>query len=143
MQMKISVLGDSISSFLGYSNGVNGVAQTDCYYNTNSSSVDSVSKTWWAKVIAGKNATTLSNNAVGGSCVGYYYYQNGVEEVDNANHIGSSWCMNNTSRINYLGGLPGTTNHPDAILFFGGFNDCCRISDHNNPNWVYDGNRFF
>ncbi|MBQ9199806.1 MAG: SGNH/GDSL hydrolase family protein [Lachnospiraceae bacterium] len=140
--MKISVFGDSISSYSGYSNGVNGVAQTDCFYPANCTAVG-FNNTWWMQVINYKGASILSNNAVGGSCVGWYYNvaddpTSGVE-VNDTYHVGPTYCMNNTSRINYLG-QPSGTNHPDAILFLGGYNDGCRAGFTQSQFFANYGN---
>lgn len=134
--MKISVLGDSISSYTGMSNNViNRSEQNDNYYP--SGNVDNPSETWWAQVIGAKGGTTLVNGAIGGTCVGWYYNPDGSLEKNDYYHLGSKWCMNNADRINSLGGVEGSVNCPDAILFFGGTNDCCRSND------VFDSNKFF
>ncbi|MEE1249969.1 MAG: SGNH/GDSL hydrolase family protein [Lachnospiraceae bacterium] len=71
--MKISVMGDSMSTFQGYSNNI--IDPNDHggnYYPTNESSVNTVDKTWWWKTIGQLNATIVSNDSIGGSCIGGY-----------------------------------------------------------------------
>ncbi|MBE5947056.1 MAG: hypothetical protein E7259_09020 [Lachnospiraceae bacterium] len=131
--MKISVLGDSVSTYAGFSNNVVGSDPWSNYYpNTQINDVNSVTKTWWWEAIrqltGNTEANILVNDSIGGTCVAYY-----DEVIDNVNHLGSKWCMNNQARIDDLGD-PSTSsvNHPDIIMFFGGFNDACQLNFNSN-----------
>ena len=120
-EMKISVMGDSMSTFQGYSNNI--IDPNDHggnYYPTNESSVNTVDKTWWWKTIGQLNGTIVSNDSIGGSCIG------GYNDAD-VSHSGSKFRMNQQARVNDLGD-PNTSssNHPDLIMVFGGYNDACQ-----------------
>lgn len=122
--MKVSVLGDSISMYRNWSNNVIDSSVTNTiYYPDNGPTVNDVSKTWWAEACRQIGGTMVSNDAVGGSCVGFY------GTVDHYNlHLGSDWCMANSARINDLGSNDVTSPyHPDLIMFYGGTNDACQL----------------
>lgn len=125
--LKISVMGDSISTYYGYSNnvvqGIGGVHDTyDSVYYPKNSNLTSVYQTWWMQSIGYMGGQIVSNDSIGGTCVGYYN-----NNTDDYYRLGSKWCMNNPTRINDLGQPdPSTGLCPDVILFMGGTNDACQ-----------------
>ena len=127
MGKNISVLGDSISTFQGYSNNVIDQRYPGIYYPCND--VNSVEKTWWWNVSVQLGGRIVSNDSIAGSCVAGY---NRAE----SDHSGQKWCMNNQLRINDLGeSNVSSSNHPDIIMFFGGINDVCQ-DDFNNETFI-------
>lgn len=123
--MRISILGDSISTYASYSRNVISPDPWSNYY-PGETDVDDVTKTWWWETIRQLNGTFLSNDSIGGTCVAAYTNIN-----DDSSHLGPKWCMNNQNRINDLcNTLNGQTINPELIMFFGGFNDCCQSNDN-------------
>lgn len=129
--MKISVLGDSISTYDGFSNNIVDPQYVGYYYpqsdTTLNNDVTMVTQTWWWEAIRQLTGNTeqniVINDSIAGTCVAYYN-----SNTDNIYHLGEKWCMNNQIRINDLGDSNITSsNHPDIIMFFGGFNDACQI----------------
>lgn len=92
---KVSILGDSISTYRGYI--PEGYATYFPYLEVNS-----VDKTWWYKLIQDLNMVLGVNNSYSGSTVS-----------------GSSNQMASVARIQDL----GRNGTPDVILFYGGTND--------------------
>ena len=124
MSLKVSVLGDSISEYEGYSNNIIGPPYTH-QYPQSGTDVDSVTEIWWWEAIRQMGGQIVSNDSIGGSCVADY----GIE--DDNHHTGKKWCMNNQTRINDLGdSSTSSSNHPNVIMFFGGTNDLCIDSSH-------------
>lgn len=132
MGKKISILGDSISTYAGYSNNVIDRSDPACNYpNTNQQhgNVDDVAKTWWKNVSVQLEGQIVSNDSISGSCVAFYGSGTG--------HAAREFCMNNQTRINDLGDSNVTSsNHPDIIMFFGGTNDVCQIKDFDNTTFI-------
>lgn len=113
--MKISVIGDSISSYSGITSNIIDAAPSYYYphsdYYEDGTGVDSVNKTWW-KLAIQQLGTLVKVDSVGSSTVGNYY---GTEQ---------SRCMNQQSRVNNLGSAStSSSSHPDMVMIFGGFND--------------------
>ena len=97
---KISVLGDSISTFQGVTTD-----DPNTFYRTYQLRVGGfagVQDTWWRRVIDGLGAVTERVNAFSGSCVAMGY--------------GLGRGMSSPVRLGALG-------EPDAVLIFGGAND--------------------
>lgn len=108
MPKRISILGDSISTFAGYIPSGQAV-----YYpvssDTNPSKVAVVQDTWWWKVIAALGMTLLVNNSWSGSRV-----SKGGSTAQGDNVVGcGSRCVSLHS---------GTTN-PNVIIVYMGIND--------------------
>lgn len=98
---KISILGDSISTYKGY------IPESySTFYPYPTADFGDVNQTWWMQVINTLGATLLKNNSWGGSCV--------------AEGTGTS-STTNDSRLQEL--LFGT-EQPDIIIIFMGSNDC-------------------
>lgn len=102
---KVSILGDSISTFGGVPNVLNNV-----YPN---SSVKAQSDTWWQQVIDAMGMELLVNNASGGSRILSDEYFNGTG-IRNGNYAAyRDRCVN----------LHSGEEKPDVILVFMGTND--------------------
>lgn len=94
---KLSVLGDSISTFTGYIPAGNAV-----WYTGRNNGVSSVNDTWWMKLIKGLDMQLLVNNSWSGS------------RVTTTDGSAKSGCY---SRCEALG------NDPDVIIVYMGIND--------------------
>lgn len=120
--MKLSVLGDSYSTFEGFSNNVIDPAEESKLFNYYPrGEVGAVSDTWWAKVCEKLGGTMVSNDSIAGTCVADYNI------TPESRHESGKWCMNQPKRICDLGDSDvSSPNHPDIIMVFGGTNDMCR-----------------
>lgn len=104
----ISILGDSISTYEGYSNDSNGSNSTlynnAVFYSTNTGGLD-VSDTWWMQVINHTNAMLLVNNSWSGSCVlgGGVSSGNGMRAKNLHSDVGINRGVNPDIIIVYLG----------------------------------------
>lgn len=97
---KISILGDSISTFAGYIN-----VNYSPYYPKYSSTVKNVADTWWMKTIIDNNMVFLQNSSYGGSTV-----------------IGSgSTVASSKERINNLSS--SAKGAPNIVIIYIGIND--------------------
>lgn len=97
---KFSILGDSISTFVGYVPSGNAV-----YYNGNNCGVTSVNDLWWKKLIDSVGASLLVNESWSGSC------------VTTVNGETSAGCMGRCENL-------GTASQdPDVIIVYLGIND--------------------
>ena len=104
---KISVLGDSISTFLGYSeNTQGGTLYPTEYYPTGD--IADVSQMWWEQLIERLNGSLGAVSAVSRSS---YVAQDADIDIPE---------MSNDDRINRL----GENGIPDIIILAGGTNDC-------------------
>lgn len=125
---RISILGDSISTFLGYipnsyGTDTDGTLRHAVYYPTYGSYVSNVNQTWWHKLIYDLLDGELGvNESWSGSFVG------NNKDTDSAttttchapgNDTGPNTCMAGTTRILNL----GSNGAPDIIYFYGGTND--------------------
>jgi len=117
---RVSILGDSISTFVPASDKVDGKAPEGCTttYPGNvtkyeASNVTSEELTWWGRVIAHFGMTLGINESWAGSTIGYNpnYTNSGKYTADN--------CMCSETRIGHL----GESGTPDVIIVFGGTND--------------------
>ena len=122
--MKISILGDSISTYQGY----NPVGYS-VFYNEEmqkKNGLESVNDTWWKQLINYYNFDLCSNNSYSGSQVSKKYKHS----------------TNNIERIKLL---KGNNEDPDIVLIYIGCNDYIRGTKikHNNLfshdiNYFYD-----
>lgn len=120
---KVSVIGDSISTFKGWCDTTKGGA----YYPKNDCDVSSVTDTWWHKLIYTKMSTgiyeknisagntTVVQNTTGDS--GAYWY---------------GWDFG--TRLQQLG-----IGNPDVVLIYGGTNDYGHISWYSTSEELIDG----
>ncbi len=106
----MAILGDSISTFEGFINGIDGSAENMSFYD---STVMSVNETWWRRIANTKGWYIMSNESIGNTRVTW----DGTE-VNNMG-IGQRYYMAGDSRIDSL----GRNGAPDKIFIFGGTND--------------------
>lgn len=102
---KISILGDSISTYKGYI-----PEGYSAFYPYPTADFGDVNQTWWMQVINNLGASLLKNNSWGGSCV--------------AEGTGNSSTTNDSRLKEVLFG----TEQPDIIIIFMGSNDCASDS---------------
>lgn len=101
----VSVMGDSIATFQGYSSWMN-------YYYFYTEKYMSVNDTWWMKYIRNHGMKLGVCESLGSSRVAW----DGREVTS---YLGPDKCMASDFRIKNL----GNNGTPDVILFFGGTND--------------------
>lgn len=102
----VSILGDSISTYMGYTD-YNAAGN---YYNESIMPVDS---TWWMSLLKEEGWSLGVNESLGGSNVSW----NGEE--NSQYHTGQDFYMASETRINKL----GKNGTPDKIFIYGGTND--------------------
>lgn len=103
---KISILGDSISTFAGY------IPSGNRSRYPQSNLLMDVNETWWMRLISGTGMTLGVNESWAGSRVSW----DGVTEGQD---VGAHKHMASDTRINNL----GNNGAPDVIFFYGGTND--------------------
>lgn len=106
LNKKISILGDSISTFAGWTPEGN----RNRYPQDNL--ITDVNLTWWKKLIDSNGALLGVND----SWAGTRFSNNSPTDTGD---VGPNRCMSSTFRINRLGG----NGAPDYIFIFGGTND--------------------
>ncbi len=109
---RISILGDSISTFAGYIPEADGVNLAHRPRYPQDDLLCDVNETWWMRVIISIGAELGVNDSWAGSTV-----TNTLDE--NIKDAGPDVAMASLTRIRNLG-AEGT---PDLILFYGGTND--------------------
>ncbi len=97
---KISILGDSISTYLGYI-----PTEYASFYPSANGDINNVNLTWWKQAINKLGAGVFTVNAYGGTCV-------------------SSSTNNSTCDDTRLSKLVVGGQTPDVIIIFMGTNDC-------------------
>ena len=121
---KVSILGDSYSTFAGYltpSTNISWYSDQTTQYNPDND-VTTVEQTWWHKFITAAGYNLDVNNSYSGSTVSYNCY----EGMD----ISTSFL----SRM-------GTLGTPDIIFVFGGTNDYwsnTAMGEYKYGNWTND-----
>ncbi len=120
---KVSILGDSYSTYKGY-NPENYAP----FYPDNNNDVKSVDQTWWSLYIKAKGYQLEQNNSWGGTtiCNTGYFGRNSAESSFN-------------SRVDLLG-------NPDIIFVFGGTNDAWAnspVGEYQYENWTEDDCKSF
>ncbi len=114
-QKKVSILGDSYSTFRGY------IPQHyDVYYPIEGVDVKEVEQTWWSLFIAKNGHQLEKNNSWSGSTICNTGY--GRQDYSDRSFF---------SRVNMLG-------NPDIIFIFGGTNDSWAgspIGEYKYENW--------
>lgn len=125
---KVSILGDSISTFTGVSNNaeVNAtIGDNEVFYNTQLTQAD----TWWQQAIDNNGMSLLVNNAWAGSNVATNY--------DNTEKGG---C---TDRAVNLHNVDNVT--PDIIAVYMGINDCgclTELGEFDEISDIWDGTQY-
>ena len=117
---RLSILGDSISTFVLTSEKVNGKAPEGCVTNYpgnvvqyQNSDVTSASLTWWGRVINHFGMELGINESWAGSCIAYN------PDSTNGGKYTADNCLCSATRIGHL----GENGTPDIIIVFGGTND--------------------
>ena len=123
-QTKVSIIGDSISTFKGWldATSVDGKTCTTHYPNTSNSACDvsTVDKTWWYRLIYGKmrNGVLESNISSGNTTV--------VQNTTATNYATQYWYnWDFCTRLQKLG-----VGNPDVIFIHGGTNDLGHIKSY-------------
>ena len=104
--LKVSILGDSISTFYAAGSSVNSYygQENRYYYPIYSSTIKTVDKTWWYQLVQNTSMTLGINNSWSGSC---------------AHGSGESAGMSD-ARINTI----DDAGMPDIVIIYLGTNDC-------------------
>ena len=108
--IKVAIYGDSVSTYEGYINGVDGDSKHMAYYSNQQMSM---SETWWARVINSKGWRLLANDSIRNTRVTWDGTTNDNER------IGQKYYMAGDYRTNSV----GSKGVPDKILIFAGIND--------------------
>lgn len=119
--LKLSLLGDSISSYTGTV-----PAGNDTYYKGNNSGVSSPSQMWWSVLCAETGMEPLVIDGYSGS---------GVTQLQDSSHV-NKLPMSSDTRCGRL--HSGTTN-PDIILIAGGVNDYTYALSAQSEPLPWDG----
>ncbi len=119
----ISILGDSISTFVGYIPKADGVNLEHRSRYPQDNLITDVNDTWWMKLINTLGANLGINDSWAGSTVSNFRDHN---EKD----FGPDAAMASLTRIGNL----GSQGTPDLILFFGGTNDAGKMIEKGNFN---------
>ena len=120
---KVSILGDSYSTFKGYI-----PEKYAPFYPDNNNDVKSVDQTWWSLYVKAKGYQLEKNDSCGGTTIS----NTGYFGVDSSS---SSF----TSRVGLLG-------NPDIIFVFGGTNDAWAnspIGEYKYENWTEEDCKSF
>ena len=117
---KISLIGDSISTYQGYIFSTDDSQMNKFYPDVNNTYSDMVlneQQTWWWKIIYGKmnNARLEVANAFGGSTVSYT-----ETKIDGMAKDPNDRMMENSIQLRYANYGVGA---PDILFFYGGRND--------------------
>lgn len=117
---KLSILGDSISTFAAESEKTDGKAAEGCTTNYpgnpvkySSSDVTNVDTTWWGQVLKQFGMVLGINESWAGSTIGY-----NPEQTSSGKYTADN-CLCSAARIGHL----GENGTPDLIIVFGGTND--------------------
>lgn len=138
---KITIIGDSYSTFEGWSNRDIAGNDNDYYvyypHECPQTGVDSVEKTWWYMLCQKPEFELEISNSFSGSVISNTHY-NGVDvagtDLSFMNRVGK-----NSYGVDYNG-------NPDIILIFGGTNDCwagVELGDYVYRNWSADDLKCF
>ena len=131
---KIAIMGDSYSTFEGWSNKDMAGNDNDYYvyypHECPLTGVDSVEKTWWYMLCQKPEFELEVSNSNSGSVISNTHY-NGVDvtgtDLSFMHRVGK-----NTGGVDYNG-------NPDIILIFGGTNDCwagVELGDYIYKGWT-------
>lgn len=130
---KISIMGDSYSTFEGWSN-VDIEGNPNDYYvyypHKGNTDVTTVEKTWWYMLCQKPEFELEISNSYSGSVVSNTHY-NGVDVTDTDLSF-----MNRVGKNSFGNDYNGD---PDIILVFGGTNDCwagVELGDYVYDNWT-------
>lgn len=138
---KIAIMGDSYSTFEGWSNKDMAGNDNDYYvyypHECPLTGVDSVEKTWWYMLCQRPEFELEISNSFSGSVISHTHY-NGLDvagtDISFLNRVGK-----NADGVDYNG-------NPDIILIFGGTNDCwagVELGDYVYKNWSEENLKCF
>ena len=107
---KVSILGDSISTFSGY------IPETHRARYPQDNLIADVNDTWWMKTLETMGASLCVNDSWAGSTISNH-------REENERDFGPDAAMASYTRISNL----GANGKPDVIFFFGGTNDAGKM----------------
>ncbi len=119
--LKLSLLGDSISSYIGYVPEGN-----DVYYRGNNAGVSSVDQMWWKVLCDVTGMVPLVIDAWSGSA---------VTQLEDSAHVNKVPMSSDTR----CGRLHSGSTHPDIILITGGTNDYTYAASAQSEPLAWDG----
>lgn len=108
----ISILGDSITTYEGFSDNANynstlSPVANISYYTSGNGTIADANDTWWMMVVNDLNVNLLVNNSCSGLRITYPWWDDGVKKADNLHRD--------------TGSLSGTV--PDIVFVYLGTND--------------------
>ena len=143
---KVSILGDSYSTFDGYmSNDTNAIwyFKSESPYRNKNNDVTKVEDTWWHQLIYGTKGFSLEvNNSFSGATICYSGYKKGNEPRVPIAGLQDYRDYSNRSFVNRT----NTLGNPDIILVCGGTNDSWAGSPIGNyvyGNWTTEQLYYF
>ena len=117
-QKKVSVLGDSYSTFVGVI-----PSNYSSFYPNDRNDVTEIEQTWWDLYIKAKGYALEKNDSWGGTTI-----------------CGTGYGRMDTSRSNFISRVD-SLGHPDIIFVFGGTNDAWAnspIGEYQYSNWTQE-----
>ena len=117
-QKKVSVLGDSYSTFVGVI-----PSNYSSFYPNDRNDVTEIEQTWWDLYIKAKGYTLEKNDSWGGTTI-----------------CGTGYGRMDTSRSNFISRVD-SLGHPDIIFVFGGTNDAWAnspIGEYQYSDWTQE-----
>lgn len=133
-KLSISIIGDSYSTFEGWSNKDMDGRKNDYYVyfpdGDNSTDVKSVDKTWWYMLCQKPEFELEISNSFSSSVISNTWY--GQQDVTGTDLSFMNRVGKKASGVDYNG-------DPDIILVFGGTNDCwagVAMGDYVYENWT-------
>lgn len=140
-KQKISIMGDSYSTYEGWSNkDING--NPNHYYvyypaGDNGTDITSVERTWWYMLCQKPEFELEISNSFSSSVISNTWY--GLQDVAGSDLSFLNRVGKNAMGVDYNG-------DPDIILVFGGTNDCwagVKMGDYVFENWTADDLKCF
>ena len=117
-QKKVSVLGDSYSTFIGVI-----PSNYSSFYPNDRNDVTEIEQTWWNLYIKAKGYALEKNDSWGGTTI-----------------CGTGYGRMDTSRSNFISRVD-SLGHPDIIFVFGGTNDAWAnspIGEYQYSDWTQE-----
>jgi hypothetical protein len=117
-QKKVSVLGDSYSTFVGVI-----PSNYSSFYPNDRNDVTEIEQTWWDLYIKAKGYALEKNDSWGGTTI-----------------CGTGYGRMDTSRSNFISRVD-SLGHPDIIFVFGGTNDAWAnspIGEYQYSDWTQE-----
>lgn len=141
-QLKITIFGDSYSTFAGYlscDSNLTWYYPADHPWFNKMTDVTKVEETWWYQVIDKLNAKLELNNSFSGSTICYSGYASAIKESGSLKVKGHEKFADYTNRsfVNRSNAL----GNPDVILICGGTNDSwcgAKVGEYVYGNQTYE-----